>query len=228
MRKKFLILLLILLTFNAFAGSIYVFYPTVKKPKILKQELAAKLSNYDILVFGKYIDFINQINKRNPDIIITKLPILKDIQNYEIEYIGLKDQSKYENYSLISLKPIDSLDFSEISIGVVNSLGRKQTKNILENKFKGSLNIKYVNKVEDLYPLLTFDLADVVILTNKNLNYYKKLSNRKLYFKEVENFAIENVGIAIKNKTEDKKIKEIHTYLPKDFLSSIGVENWKE
>ena len=174
-------LILILCTFTSYGADeiLYVFYPLTTRPQQVQESLQKSLEGVEVTVFGRVNDLSARVAAAPPDAILTKPLLLEQFDAYTITSSGLRNGSPDETYVIVSIDTpirIESVH-SETVIGVIDVLGRNAMKTFILPLFPSEPRLKQVTKVEDLLPLLTFTMADGIMIEEVFLPYFQKTSN---------------------------------------------------
>ena len=84
--------------------------------------------------------------------------------------------------------------------------------------------IKRVAKVEDLLPLLSFDMAKGVILTEYNSTYIQDKSKLTFFITPIEEKKYGIISLAIKNGIDGSQIEET----VKKVVPIMGIDKWQK
>lgn len=219
---------LLLMTTVCHAESLYVFYPTVIRPNILEEKLSEACPGVDIVVFGRYKDFKEKVLKDNPDAVLTKTPLLEQLLHYDIKYRGLRNGSIRENYVLLSVdKPLSPQELTRIPIGAVDFLGRKEMNRFVKELLKVPPRLKRVTKIEDLLPLMTFKMAQGILITEKDISYFKEISKLNFIVTPLPRAMAGIAALAVKKNGNSPAILKAVKEMPAKTTKVFGVEKWK-
>ncbi len=215
---------LLLLSFS-YGEKLYVYYPSTMKSNVVQQKVQGVAGDVTVTVFGKYRDFAMKAAMDKPDAIMAKT--MGDLPGYSVGLNAVRNGSKTEKYVLLSVDtPVDiSAITSTTVIGVVDY----DTRNKM-NTFVGSLlgvtsKVKHVTKVEDLLPLLTFKMAQGVIVPEADVEFFRKKSN--LNFVTTPLTSSSNVAIVATNGGGTSSLevaKKVAEVVP-GFMGSIEWKN---
>lgn len=162
--------------------NLYVFYPSTYRPQIIQDKLQNEMKGIRVTVFGRYVDFISKVQSDSPDAVITKTRLIeKQLLNYSVIKNGVRSGTKKESFILLSIdSSINTGSINQKStIGVIDFFGRSETGNFVADLLSGKPNIKRVNKIEDLLPLLSFNLVCCILIEKTNLDYFQNTSTIK-------------------------------------------------
>ena len=210
------------------AKSLYVFYPTTIRPMVLEKKLSKTCPDIKIIVFGRYRDFKKSIEKNSPDAILTRTPLIFQFSKYIIMSRGIRNGETDEPYVFLSINhKVNFNRFSNPSIGIVNFLGRDHMKLFVGNLLNRSQRLKQVTKIEDLLPLLTFKMAECILITEKNISFFKKISNLNLEVTRISEARAGIIALAVKKGQNAVSILNALKKMPLDTMTILGVQNWK-
>ncbi|NLW30701.1 MAG: hypothetical protein GXY77_04495 [Fibrobacter sp.] len=162
--------------------NLYVFYPSTYRPQIIQDKLQNEMKGIRVTVFGRYVDFISKVQSDSPDAVITKTRLIeKQLLNYSVIKNGVRSGTKKESFILLSIdSSINTGSINQKStIGVIDFFGRSETGNFVADLLSGKPKIKRVNKIEDLLPLLSFNLVCCILIEKTNLDYFQNTSTIK-------------------------------------------------
>lgn len=209
------------------ADVLYVFYPTVMRPAVLEDILKKACPTLEISVFGRYQDFKAKVEADHPQGILTKPQVLSQLSGYLPKLTGIRKGKNSERFVLISIdKPVNLASLDQKTIGVVDFLGRKGMDDFVKEILHTSPKINRVTKIEDLIPLLTFTMADAVLLNESNVSYFKKTSNLNFVITEIPD-ATAGILIFANNNSNAVDKNECIEKLPENVLVNLGIEQWK-
>lgn len=231
-RKHVLILFfLCLLTTNLLAQeNLYVFYPTISNPEIIKDLLEKHVKSTDVLVFGKHDDFITRVKADQPDAIITKTVLIFDqLGDYEVLLNGQRNGKAETRYVILSIsKPlnIESINSSTV-IGIVNFLGRTGIESFSKQFFPTAPRLKRVSKVGDLLPLLSLNIAAGILIEDVFVDYFKTTSQLNFFVTPLPVLINGTVGFAVKKERKADKVVNILKKNDKEICDLFHIQQWK-
>jgi hypothetical protein len=230
--KKYILIAYIVLSAVGYLiadEKMYVFYPTKARPQVVQDKLQKTYKNVMVTVFGRYIDFIKKIEIDPPTTILTKPKIIDQIGNYGISLNGYRDGTRYESYMFVTLnKEINTATVtSEMTIGVIDILGRKGMKEFVGQFFQVQPKIKRVTKLEDLLPLLSFNMVEGILVEKIFIEYFKSTS--KLNFNVTALPKKENgiISLGTKQLKNEITITKILKDGNKEINELFNVDQWK-
>lgn len=209
---------------------VYVFYPTVFNAKSINDKLVNHIEGVDIIVFGKYDDFIKRVNTEPSDAIITKTLLIHDqIGDYEILLTGVRNSKTEANFVIISIeKPlkIESVNSTTV-IGAINILGRARMKSFVERFFPATPRIKRVSKIGDLLPLLSLNMANGIMVENVFVDYFKSTSKMNFFITPLPPISNGTVSFAVKKGENAEKTLTILKANNKKICDIFHIEKWE-
>jgi len=160
-------------------GKLYVFYPTTARPHAVQERLQHVFEDLNVIVFGRQSDFQAKMNSDAPDAVITKPALIDGYIEYSVALKGVRKGKSHETYVLVSIgKPLEPLQVNnETVIGAIDLFGRNGMRSFVCQFFSVEPKIRRVTKIEDLLPLLSFDMADGVIVEEIFMGYFKATSH---------------------------------------------------
>lgn len=160
--------------------TLYIYNPSYTKAHAMQKKIGAICPSLEVHVYGKAKDFKKHILSSAPDATISLPDVIKPYTVYKTLLEGQREQSQLESYYLVSLG--NALSVSELSkkkIGVIDLLGRKAMRAFIRSLL-GDVAIKRVGKAEDLLPLLNFNGADALFISDSDLTDLKEVTRLKL------------------------------------------------
>ena len=172
-------LFLLLFAVRSFSKEkLYVFYPTTERPRAIQDKMEKIINGTSVTVFGRHCDFIARIATDPPDAILTKPLLLMHMENFAVRLTGVRKGRSGESYVLLSVK--NSVEITSVNsntvIGVVDVFGRTGLKTFMGQFFSEEPRIKRVTKVEDLLPLLSFNMAAAILIEDFFIDYFTSTS----------------------------------------------------
>jgi hypothetical protein len=222
-----LLLGLVMLRAAAEEPSLYVFYPSASRPQIIQKELAEELPGISIIVFGRYVDFIEKTGVEHPTAILTKQDVIAQLDDYLTAASGTRAGLSEEPYLLVSTRQT-AQPYGSLTIGVVDFLGRSGMDTLAQRFFAVVPKIKRVTKVEDLLPLLSFGMADAVLVSPAHAEYLAKASNLPFVTKAAGPAQIGIIALAVrKNGGDGAALAGMVRRLSKETNTLLGIDGWK-
>ncbi len=224
-----IIALIVTLSGNmSYAESLYVFYPTTARSKVLQEKMGADCPDIALTIFGRFRDFQTKITESPPDAILTKKPVINEIKGYTIKLQGTRKNSTDESFILLSVdEAIDPAKLADLTVGVLDILGRKGMGKHVAQYFDPVPKLKRVTKIEDLLPLLSFNMAKAILISDNRVSYFKKLSKLNFIATPVPNMQIGIVALAVKDGANADAVINSIKGVGDDTTSLLEVDNWK-
>lgn len=220
---------ILLLFFSAdSAEKLYVFFPAITRTHLIQERLQNSLKGVEVMVFGRYSDFLIQVETNPPTGIIAKTPLVDQFTDYSENLIGNRKNKTEETYVLLSTeKKVDLQSIEQQTIvGVVDFLGRKSMNNFTESLLGNSHQIKCVTKPEDLIPLLIFDMVDCILLEKSTADYFRMIYD--LDFKETSVYSEKHgiISFAVRQGSNAEKTVEGLKKLGAANMYIFGIDKW--
>jgi hypothetical protein len=232
--RRTTILLSVVALLGVFSGSLgasvtprlYVFATADKRAQAFEKHLEGQLPGVDVTVYSRIREFESALADR-PEGAIAQRPVLEALgQRPELQ--GFAGERATERYVLMAANtPVQPSELSGKTLGVVDVLGRKR----MEGFVSGILGtpapkLKYVTHERDLLPLLQFNAADAVVLSESWARRVREKSEMNLRTTPLSNevglFAIV-YGSSLGRSVLDGKIRAAG----RAFNESLGVTQWR-
>lgn len=228
-RHLYMPLFIFLFSVSLFAETnLYLFFPVQIRPKALEEKLNSIGSDVKVTVFGRYRDFIDRTKMDQPDAILAKDELIKELPSYSKAYVASFKGTHSSSYALLSLdKEFSSQGISGNTIGIVDIMGKKSLEKKINSSFSTAPLLKRVRKLEDLLPLLMFQMVPAVIIDVKDLDYYRNRSNAELFLAEIPKLKTSIATISIKDGKSKAAIKSLVNSFTPELKTLIGVDQWK-
>ncbi len=221
-------LIVLFCSVRCFAETLYVFYPTTLSSKAMQTEIKNICPGIDITVFGRYRDFSVRVKEAPPDAILTKTQVVETIENFSVKLNGSRKGSAEEPYVFLSVdQKIDTGSIADITVGVLDILGRKGMTELVGKFFSPPPKIKRVTKMEDLLSLLTFDAAKAILIPEHYVAHFKKISQLNFAITPAKEMKTGIVALAVKNGgSADATVTAIKG-MDSAGTSLLEVDNWQ-
>lgn len=208
---------------------LYVFYPTTARPQTVQETLKESFSGVEVTVFGRYNDFNEKVATDPPDAVIAKPALIEQLGGFSIVLSGMRNGKSEDTYVLMSLKnPIDPKDVSsETVLGAIDVLGKAGMESFIKKLFQAGPKLKRVTKVEDLLPLLSFNMASGVIVEDVFVNYFRATSQLELGITPLPAVKSGIIGLALKNGAKAEKTVNSLKKGDKKISTLFEVDAWK-
>ena len=224
----FITLLLILFNRDAFSESLFVFYPIAERPNVVQGKLSDACPGIDITVFGRVGDFTSRVQGGPPDAILSKPIVIQQFPDYAIQLQGARGDKTEEPYVFLSVdKGIDPAGLADVTVGMIDILGRKEMTDFVGGFLSPTPKLKRVTKMEDLLPLLTFNMCGAILIGENSVGYFKSIS--QLNFVITPSGGMKNgmIAIAVKKGSNAEKILTAIKGLKSDVNTLLEVDSWK-
>jgi hypothetical protein len=230
MRSKLLFILLVLWVSNSCSqDKLYVFYPTVARPQAVQDKIQKSVPGVEVTVFGRYADFTAKMEIEPAQMMITKPALVEQFSGYELKVKGARAGKTDENYVLLSINTgIDLATVgAETVIGTIDILGRNGMNTFAKQFFSTIPKLKRVTKVEDLLPLLTFNMAIAILVQEPAIQYFKTTSNLNFAITKLPESKDGIVALAVKSGGNADKVASALKSADKELCSFFEVDLWK-
>ncbi len=227
---KSAILIWILIFFGrvGYSETLYVFYPSTISSQVMEKKLGEACRGVQITVFGRYKDFEAKVGMDSPDAILTKEPVISHAGGYSIQKKGTRKGSADEFYVLLSAdKKVDPANIANKPIGIFDILGRKGMKKFISRYFSPPPRLKRVSKMEDMLQLLTFNMAEAVLIPEIYVKYFKEISKLKFVVTPVQKMRIGIIALGVKQGRSAPLTLKGFTRMDSKTKALLEVDNWK-
>ncbi len=231
----FLLFQLVLLccSFGQQRPKLYVFMPTNVRPNNMEHFIADSCGLIQIQVFGRYRDLRDSVEAAPPDAILAPDPVVKSnlYNTYRSTLKGMRGSSTREKYVLVSVdKKVDLSKVSELSIGAVDLLGRREMMAFISQMLGGAKprKVEPVTKQEELLTILQFQDVDAIFVPESMVNdYFRKRSKMTLVVTELSS-AIGLAVLSVKGDDPEKlrMLKDCFSNMPSTLNNKLGVDQW--
>lgn len=205
---------------------LFVFIPGKYKPVYIEKRMKDHLSGIDVRVFGSVRDFKTIVKNEDPEMIITKKQVSDFFDNYRQVLQAEANGSVRERYYLLSVgSELKTEDVGGKTIGILDFLGRKEIKAFVTDLLEvepGKIN--RVRKDEDLLSLITLDMVDGIIVSERQLEYVKEKS--QLDFNQVQCARKMPIAVLAARSNDDVLVKKINS-MPVELKKILGFDSWK-
>jgi len=147
------------------APRLYVFATADMRAQAFEKQLEGQLPGVDVTVFSRIHEFETALAER-PDGALAQRPVLEAL-GLRVELQGHAGDRATERYVLMSPNvPVLPSELAGKTLGVVDILGRKRMEGFVSGVLgTPSPRLKYVTHERDLLPLLQFNAAAAVVLS---------------------------------------------------------------
>lgn len=221
--------LVLLLEFLSAEEKLYIFFPSTVRPQAIQDKMQQISQGTTITVFGRYTDFTAKIEMEPPDAILTKTSLVKQMNDYSVSLNGIRGGKTVETYVLLSVDtPVDlSTITSETVIGTIDFLGRTGMNDFVKKYLPVVPKIKRVTKIEDLLPLLSFNMASAILIEEHCVDYFKKTSNLNFVVTPLSSNDDGIIALAAKKDASIDKTTELVKKLGSDAKVFFSVDQIK-
>ncbi|MBN1306941.1 MAG: hypothetical protein JXA18_03425 [Chitinispirillaceae bacterium] len=208
---------------------LFVFYPTTTRPQTVQERLEENANDVSVTVFGRYVDMSEKIVNEPPDALLSKPALIRQLGNYTIALNGIRKGTAKETYVLMSINtPIDPKTVgAQTVIGAIDVLGRTGMKSFIGRFFPVEPKLKRVTKIEDLLPLLTFNMADAVLIEAVFIQYFKSTSHLEFTVTSLSETDSGIIALAIKNNGKAENTLTAFKKAGKGINTLFEVDQWK-
>lgn len=223
-------LLALLLTAKVMSQEkLYVFYPTTARPQAMQDKMTSTFDGVAVTVFGRYNDFTAKIGMEPPDAVVTKPALIEQLGGYTISLNAERKGKVEESYVLMSINtPLEKAGVNaETVIGAIDLLGRSGMKPFTEQFFSVEPKIKRVTKVEDLLPLLSFNMAAGILIEDVFVNYFKTTSQLQFSVTPLTGAKGGILALAVKSGGKADKAIAALKKNDKELCGMFEVDLWK-
>lgn len=229
---RFAVLIVAILFRSGWAGAgmeLYVFFPTTTRPIVIQEKMQRALNGVSVTVFGRYNDFAARMETKPPDAVLAKTALVESFDRYSIKVRGVRKGSMDERYVIVSIdEPVEMEQINgEITVGMIDVLGRNGMKKFAEGLFREPPKIKRVVKVEDLLPLLRFNLAACMVVEDVFVDYFREVSKLKLSVRPVPETKSGIIALGVIDNKRKGNIAEVLRKTDGVIRSLFGVDTWK-
>jgi len=207
-------------------GTVAVYYSSTLSAKERQNTIKNEVSKdgFDVVVFGKFKDFDEEIKSKKPDVILAP----STFQKYNSEYSPVmrftKGGNKQFKYLLLSLdKSWNPKNLSNGKLGIVEEVDREHLKDVASDLFKTKFKmVKSVSKPEDLFPLLIFKSADFIAVSPDDYERLKEKFSAKVNVVGESN-AVDLPVVYIKKGQSSEEVISVFKKIPQSIWASTGL-----
>jgi hypothetical protein len=208
------------------AESLYVFFPTTVRPHVLQKGLAG--TGLDVIAFGRFADFEDKAKSKPPDAILSLPEVIMNMEGYSVAVPGKRNGESREPYFLMGVeKAFDPSQIAGSTIGIVDFLGRKGMQKFMADIFQPAPAFKTVAKVEDLLPLITFKMADGILVTQAQADYFRGISQLKFVLTPVPTAKAGTICLAVRKGAEAPKAMRTLKAMDPEMRKLLGDVKWE-
>jgi hypothetical protein len=223
------ILLGLLISNTSSQDKVYVFYPSIARPQAVQDKIQNSVKGAVVTVFGRYNDFTAKMEIEPAQIIITKPALIEQFSGYDLKVKGIRAGKSDEIYVLLSIN--NGIDLAGVTtetvIGVIDMLGRNGMNTFVKQFFPVIPKLKRVTKVEDLLPLLTFNMVSAILIQEPAIQYFKTTSNLNFAITKLPESKDGIVALAVKNGGNADNVAAALKAADKELCTFFEVDLWK-
>ena len=210
------------------AETLYVFYPIAERPNVIQTKLSESCPGVDITVFGRINDFDAKMKEAPPDAILSKPVVIAMQGNYAVQLQGVRGGGTDESYVFLSVdKGVDPAGLASATVGVLDILSRKEMTAFVEGFIKPTPQLKRVTKMEDLLPLLTFNMASAILISENAVNYFKSVSQLSFVVTPASGMKTGIIALAVKKDGQANNTIKAIKEMKGDINTLLEVDSWK-
>lgn len=208
---------------------LYVFYPTMSRPQIVQEEVEKEVKGVSVTVFGRYNDFHAKMGMDPPDACIAKPEVIKQIGGYTIVLNAVRKGSTTASYVVMSINnEMNQNDINEnIVIGALDLFGRKGMKTFITRLFSTPPKLKRVTKIEDLLPLLSFNMVAGVLIEDVFVDYFKTTSQMDFNVTPISGKSGSILTVGVKDGKNAKNTVGALKKNDKTICKLFKIDGWK-
>jgi hypothetical protein len=207
--------------------TLYVFYPTPMTTAALQAKLSEACPGMEITVFSRLRDFEDSVRSDKPDAILTKPIIIEKIGGYVVKLKGSRKENTEEPYFLVSDKTISINQLANKSVGILDMIGKKEMDAFVGKYLNPIPELKRVSKIDDLLLLLTFNMAEGILIPEIYIKYYREKSKLNFVVSPVPNMKSGIVAVGVRQEKEAATAIKLLTALNKQYLELLEIDQWK-
>lgn len=190
----------------------------------LEDALRQNLAGVDVEVLTRSSDFTARLGSASADAVMAAPYVLR--QNGLTP--SLTASGLGAGFVAVSLgEPVTKSSLPRASLGIVDELGRKRTPAFVASLLGVSKPppLRRVGKVEDLLPLLQFDMVKAVLLRSRDVPVLEARTQQKLYTVELDG-ARAPVAVAFVRGGRRQQVEQGVLGMDEDARTALGVESW--
>jgi hypothetical protein len=205
---------------QAASAKLLVFLHLDMKQRALQELLQGALAGVEVIALTRHGDLERQMPEA--DALLALEPVLA-ASRLNIGPSGVAGGRTTEPYVLVGPKGFDGKNVRKI--GALDLLGRRGTSNFVETVVGTQVEVERVTKLEDLLPLLQFQMVDAVLVPERRAAALKSKSQLSLVNVRVSH----EVGLPALSvlKAGGNVISEKVRHMPTAVSSQLGVDSWR-
>lgn len=212
--------------------TLYLFSPSYIKANLMQNIIGELCPKVQVSVYGKSKDFRKQVQQFSPDGVIAAPLILNTFSGYKPVLMGEKSGNVETQLYLVSVgEAVQEAELAGKKIGVIDLLGRKPMTQYVKSLL-GEVSTKRVGKSEDLLPLLNFNAADVLFITESELRDLTKTTQLKLKIVTTK-FKLElpvmaTLDVASGDPINEKRLVDCVRLFDTVVFEYLNIEKWRD
>ncbi len=197
-----------------------VFLHLDMKQRALQELLSGALSSVEVVAVTRHGDLERQLPEA--DALLALEPVLA-ASRLSPASLGVAGGRTTEPYVLLGAHGFDPGNLKKV--GALDLLGRRGTSTFVETVVGVNVEVERVTKLEDLLPLLQFQMVDAVLVPERRAASLKAKSQLAL----TTSRASREVGLPAVSviKAGGSAITEKLRRLPAPICSQLGVDSWR-
>lgn len=213
---------------------LYVYLPSNIRPFVMQKRLQEACPGLSITVFGHHREMSRAVRTAPPEAILSLEPVVS-VDRYDMftkTLLGERKGKRFADMVLLSReKRIETAKLAEISIGVVDILGRSSMREMLGEMIDVEQpRIRPVSRLEDLIALLQVNEAEAVLVEKDRVDsYYRERTGMELVVNEIPNARMGLPTLSINERAtpaqRDQLVKAL-TAMNKEMNTRLGVDAW--
>ncbi len=227
MRKGTLVGVLSLLASNAsYAGdAVLAYYSSTKsvqeREAVLKPEFSK--AGLELTIFAKFKEFQEEVKSKTPGFVLAPSEYQQFNPEYEPVMRFKKDASDSFKYKFYALEEAAAgMDLTKAKAGMVEIVDRENLKDLIQKiTGKSPKGLKSVTKPEDLFPLLVFKSADVIMVAPDDYESLKEKFTTKVAA-IAESSEVGYPQLYVKKGADAKKVVEALKAFDTEKLKKLG------
>jgi len=210
----------------SYAGdAVLAYYSSTKSVQeregVLKPEFSK--AGLELTIFAKFKEFQEEVKTKNPSFVLAPSEYQQFNPEYEPVMRFKKDASDSFKYKFYALEEAAAgMDLTKAKAGMVEIVDRENLKDLLQKiTGKAPKGLKSVTKPEDLFPLLVFKSADVIMVAPDDYDSLKEKFTTKVAA-IAESSEVAYPQLYVKKGTDAKKVVEALKAFDTEKLKKLG------
>ena len=190
--------------------------------------MSEALPGLDVTVFGRHNDFAEQTRKKPPDALLGPYQCIIPFKEYSVRMEGMYGGTKRERYLLMTPAGGRVQNDGRMTVGAVDILGKNETESFVARFFSTPPSVRRVIRVEDLLPLLTFGMADAILVPKRFAVFIDHMSSVPFDRREMDYAPRNTVTLAAKPSGPWREIRNAVREMPDELKSMFGIHRGEE